>query len=88
MSKPAFPRVGPIGFPATQSLQLATQVEYLVKQLRWNKTVANDFLVTLDSTQLHTGVGSPLLETTLPPVTYAGNSFILSLRAQLAQING
>ena len=57
-----------------------------MKQLHWDRTVANDYLVTLDSTQLHTGVGSPILETTSPLITYMTNSFVLSLRGQLNSI--
>jgi hypothetical protein len=41
---------GGMGFPAVQSLQLATQLEYLIKQLRWNHTVAID---TVRGDQLH-----------------------------------
>ncbi len=75
-----------MAFPAIQSLQLSTQLEYLIKQLRWNQTVANDFLVTLDSVQLYTGLGPPILELPTPQIKYAGNSFILSLHEQLAHI--
>ena len=77
---------GGMAFPAVRTLQLSTQLEYLTKQLRWDCTVAYDYLVTLDSTQLHTGVGPPLLETTSPPIKYVTNSFILSLRGQLDSI--
>ena len=79
-------RHGGMAFPETRTLQLSTQLTYLTKQLRWNHTVANDLLVTLDSLQLHTGVGPPLLETVTPPIKYAGRSFLLSLRDQLAHI--
>ncbi len=66
----------------------ATQVEYIIKQLRWNHTVANVLLTTSDSAQLHTGVGLPLMEITTPTIKYAGHSFILSLRDQLTHIGG
>ena len=79
---------GGMAFPEIQSLQCATQLEYVIKQLRWNHTVANDLLVTIDSAQLHTGVGPPLMEITTPSIKYAGPSFILSLRDQLTHIGG
>ena len=77
---------GGMAFPEIYTLQLSTQLEYLIKQLRWDHTVANDYLVALDSTQLHTGVGPPLLEITSPPIKYVTNSSILSLRGQLDSI--
>ncbi len=77
-----------MAFPELHSLQCATQVEYIIKQLRWNHTVANDLLTTIDSAQLHTGVGPPLMEITTPPIKYAGATFLLSLRDQLARIDG
>ncbi len=79
---------GGMAFPELHSLQCATQLEYIIKQLRWNRTVANDFLTTIDSAQLHTGVGPPLMEITTPMIKYAGPSLILSLRDQLTQIGG
>ena len=78
---------GGMEFPETRSMQCSTQVEYVIKQLRWNKVVANALIVTLDSLQLFTGVGSPLLGAPTPRISYAGNSFFLSLREQLAHID-
>lgn len=78
---------GGMEFPHIHTLQLSTQLEYIIKQLWWNRTIANNFLVTLDSLQLYTGVGSPLLQRTTPPIVYAGHSFILNLQDQLAYIN-
>ena len=39
---------GGMEFPETRSMQCSTQVEYVIKQLRWNKVVANALIVTLD----------------------------------------
>jgi hypothetical protein len=77
---------GGMAFPEIHMLQLSTHLKYLTKQLHWDHTVANNFLVALDSTQLHTGLGLPLLETTTPPIRYVSNSFILSLRMHLNDI--
>ena len=38
-----------VKIPNTRLLQDQVQLEYLLKQLRWDKVVANNFLTTLDS---------------------------------------
>lgn len=70
------------------TLQLQIQIMYLLKQFRWNKTVANDMLVTLDILQLHTGFVAPIMENVTPPIKYVGHSFFLHLRRQLLEIDG
>lgn len=39
-------------FPHIYTMQTATQLKYLTKQLLWNKMVANDILVSIDAIQL------------------------------------
>lgn len=78
--------LGGLEFPCVYTLQLATQTRYVLKQLRWNKTVANDILVTLDTLQLVTGLQRPLMEYPSPMVEYVGDSFFLHLRSALGQI--
>jgi hypothetical protein len=56
------------------TLQLQTQLLYLLKQLRWNKTVANDIRVTLETTQLCSGLINPIMEFVSPPISYLGSS--------------
>lgn len=75
-------------FMDVYTLQLQTQIMYLLKQFRWNKTVANDMLVTLDILQLHTGFVAPIMENVTPPIEYVGHSFFLHLRRQLSEIDG
>lgn len=77
---------GGMEFPNTQVLQDQVQIEYLIKQLRWDKTVAN-FLVTLDSVQLCSGYITPLFEDTTLPVTYLEPSYIIGLRSRLFTID-
>ena len=55
-------------FIDTQCLQDQVQLDYLVKQLRWDLTVVNYLLVALDSVQLASGFTYPLLEHTDPPI--------------------
>ena len=78
---------GGLEFPEMRTLQDQLQLDYILKQLRWDKTVANDFLVTLDTVQLATGLTSPILEYTDPPVAYLDKSFIIDLRHRLRTID-
>ena len=78
---------GGMEFPHTHTLQTITQIKYIVKQLRWNKTVANDMIVTLDTLQLVAGFHQPLLEYPLPRVDYIGPSLFLTMRSNLARLD-
>jgi hypothetical protein len=73
-------------FPDTATLQDQTQLDYLVKQLRWDKTVGNDFLVALDSVQLCSGFISPILENTDAMIGYLSPSYIIDLRRRLGSM--
>lgn len=46
----------------------------MLKQLRWDRIVANNTLTTLDSLQLRTVFVSPLLESTDTAIEYAGKA--------------
>ena len=77
---------GGMEFPEVYTLQDTVQLEYLIKQLRWDKTVANDFLVALDSVQMCAGFTSPILEHTAIGVRYLEQSYIIELRTRLHEM--
>ena len=77
---------GGMEFPEVYTLQDIIQLEYLIKQLRWDKTVANDFLVALDSVQICAGFTSPILEYTAIGVRYLERSYIIELRTRLHEM--
>ena len=77
---------GGMMFPDIACVQDQAQIAYLLRQLRWDATVANDFRVTLDTLQLCAGVALPLLEYTTPTIPYLGRSFIIALRDRMALI--
>lgn len=79
--------LGGLDFMEVRTLQLTTQVSYVLKQLRWDKTVANDIIVTLDTLQLASGLSQPLMEYPSTPISYIGASYFLHIREQLAEIN-
>ena len=67
-------------FPEVSTLQDQIQIEYILKQLRWDKVVANDFMVTLDAVQLCSGFARPILEVVDITIDYLEPSYIIDLR--------
>ncbi|KAL7502638.1 hypothetical protein ACHAXN_000569 [Cyclotella atomus] len=65
------------------SVQAQCALSYLVRTLRWNKTVAKDIIATLNAAQLASGFGQPILEVTSPKIRYLGKGWILNLRDML-----
>jgi hypothetical protein len=59
------------------------QILYLLKQLHWERTVANDLLVTLNNFQLISDLILPVLEFTSPLTDYIEDGFLQSLCHQL-----
>ena len=55
---------GGMEYPEAYCLQDQTQLPYLLKQLRWDKDVANGLLVTLDLLQLQSGFIKSIMEHT------------------------
>ncbi len=80
--------MGGMDFPETYTMQDQAQIPYIIKQLRWDKTVANDILVTLDHLQLISGLVTLILQNTTTPIKYIDNSFLISIRDRLSEING
>ena len=68
----------------TACLQDQVQLDYLLKQLRWDKSVAKYFLVTLDSVQMSLGFTRLILEYTQDPITYVESGYILHLCNRLS----
>ena len=66
---------GGLEFVEAYTLQDQVQLEYLLKQLRWDHAVANNFLVALDSVQLCSGLTAPILECTVDPIEYLAPSY-------------
>jgi hypothetical protein len=71
----------------TACLQDQVQLDYLLKQLRWDKSVAKYFLVTMDSVQMCSGFTRPILEYTQDPITYVESGYILHLRNRLSALS-
>ena len=61
--------MGGMNYPSFQVLQDQMGTMNLLKQLQWNKTVANDFLVTLSAVQFTSGLCEPILMDTSTDLT-------------------
>jgi hypothetical protein len=70
----------------TYTLQDQVQLSYLLKQLRWDRTVANDILVTLDNLQLCSGLLLPVLEFPSLPIPYVEDGFLSLVRRRLNEM--
>ena len=77
---------GGMEFPNIEYLQNQPQLEYWLKQLSWDKTVSNDFKVTLARVQLWSGFVNPILYKTKLPIAYIKESYMLDLRKRMEKI--
>jgi len=77
---------GGMEMPEVYTMQDQVQLEYMLKQLRWDKTVANDLLVTLDNIQLDTGQVKPILWDTRRKIEYVDKGLLISLRNRMCEI--
>ena len=66
-------------------LQLQYAMVYLVRVLRWDKTVADNIITAIDALQLRSGFATPVLEEVSTPVVHAGKGWILNLRAMMKE---
>jgi hypothetical protein len=64
--------MGVMEFPETYTMQDQAQIPYILKQLRWGRTVANGILVTLDHIQLILGFVAPILQTNKQHDSHSG----------------
>ena len=60
----------------------------LLKQLCWNKTVANNFLVTLFAVQFNTGLCEPILMDMATNLSYVPAGWIMHLRSRFNKWGG
>jgi len=80
--------MGGMEFPETYTLQNQTQIPFMIEQLRWDKTLANDILVTLDHVQLLSGFTTPVMQNTANRIDYIGTSYLVEMRHRLLEIEG
>jgi hypothetical protein len=69
------------------SLQAQCAVQYLVRTIRWNGIVAEDFKTTLNAYQMVSGFATPVLENCKTPIEYAGKGWIPILREMFREID-
>jgi hypothetical protein len=69
------------------SLQAQCAAQHLVRVIRWNVIVADDFITTLNAYQMVTGFSTPVLEECRVKIEYAGNGWIPMLRNMFREID-
>ena len=79
-------RYGGMEIPDCYSLQTTLQIPFLIKQLRMNTTVANNFLTTLNNIQLVSGLTTNILDNMNVPLDYMDTGWIIALRARMREI--
>ena len=78
---------GVMEFPEAYTPQDQLQIPDIIRQLRWDKTVANDILVTLDNIQLNAGFVKPIMEDTSVRMDYVDHGLLASLQGRMGKIN-
>ena len=71
---------GGLNYPQFKTIQTMRSITYIIKQLRWNKDIANDIRVSIEATQLMAGIEHPIMEHVETPVRYIEGTWILTLR--------
>ena len=74
---------GGMEIPDTFTLQDQLQVPYILKQVRWDSTVANDLLTTLEEIQLASGFVRPIMEFTDLPISYIDQGLLIKIRKRM-----
>jgi hypothetical protein len=69
------------------SLQAQCAAQYLIRTIRWDGIVAQDFITTLNAYQMVSGFVSPVLENCKIPIEYAGKGWIPNLREMFKDID-
>ena len=79
-------KYGGMAFPDMYTRQTQLHhAKYAIQQLRWNGTVANDLLVTLDNLQLELRFTTPLFEAPLGKLDYIDQGWITNLIHRLGK---
>lgn len=77
-----------LNYPSFQIIQDQKGILNLLKELRWNKTMANDILTVMSAIQLCSGLTDPIMEDTATDLSYLGKSWFLHIRQHLKAFRG
>ena len=56
---------------------------YLIKQVRWDKDMANELRANIEMMQLMSGIEKPIMEDPSKPIDYLEESWVLTVRKRL-----
>lgn len=78
---------GGLEFTEAYTLQDQLQIPYWIKQLRWDKTVANNFLGVLENLQLVSGLVTPVFDTTTVPPSYINRGLLTAMHERMSKMD-
>ena len=78
---------GGLEFTDAYTLQDQLQIPYWIKQLRWDETVGNNFLVVLDNLQLVSGLVTPVFESTQVKLGYINRGLLTAMHARMRDMD-
>ena len=76
-------KYGGLNYPNFKTIQITKSIMYLIKQMRWDKDMANELRVNIEMTQLMSGIEKSIMEDTSKPIKYLEESWLLTVRKRL-----
>ena len=74
---------GGLNYPQFKTIQTTRSITYMIKQLRWNKDIAKDIRISIEATQLMSGIERPIMEDVETLVKYLEGTWLLTIRERL-----
>ena len=78
---------GGLNYPQFKTIQETRSITYTIKQLLWNKEISKDIRISIETTQLMSGIEQPIMENVETPVSYMDETWILTVRERLRRLN-
>ena len=79
--------LGGANYPCFEITQDQKGILNMIKQLRWNKTIANDILVVLSAMQFASGLCEPVMMNTTTDLSYTSQGWFTHTRQRLHSTN-
>ena len=72
---------GGLNYPQFKTIQTTRSITYMIKQLQWNKDIAKDIRISIETIQLMSGLEEPIMEYVDPPIKYIEKRGYLQLES-------
>ena len=74
---------GGLNYPQFKINQTTRSITYMIKQLQWNKNIAKDMRISIEATQLMSGIERPIMENVGIMVKYMEGTWVFKVRERL-----